>query len=470
MKKPTNLSKLSFLIIFLLNLQVLQAQDSTTQFFNELLIPPVVTSPDYFLSVDSVLHNFNPSEPGDTLNTLIQAYAFNEVGNESNTILGPTIFWQFGSDINARVSNNLDQVTTVHWHGAHVPVAADGGPHQRIPAGMIWDVPEFTVMDRSATMWYHPHAMDLTYEHVQMGLSGLLIAEDPGNEDTILHRIHNLIPHLYGENDFPLIFQTKRFDRTDSGGLEIRRGFPGYKDKYVYLVNGRKDPIAEMPQTQVRVRVLNGDAKFAFNFGVGDRNFNSMGFQLIATDAGYTEQSYALDSILMGPGERTEWLIDLRDVPIGDTVFIYNKASSLPKSIIGGQETTDGFAKDKVLLAIVVTENTGPTYNLDFPIDLHPSEAPPLSAVSNTRLKVFRQDSFDGEFLYNIDSTLMDMMVVNDVVMMDSTEIWTIDNITNRAHPFHIHDIHFWVTQVIDAEGNMLNPDDYPTIFKGPKD
>lgn len=451
-------------------------QDLNPKFFNSLIIPPTTTATDYFLRVDSTIHNFNPEEPGDTLNTLIQTYTFNEVGNEVNSILGPTIFWKYESDLSVRVRNNLNQTTTVHWHGAHVPNGADGGPHQRIIANSTWDVPPFKVLDRSATMWYHPHAMGTTYEHVQMGLSGIIIVEDPVN-DPILSDIHGRIPNSYDVNDFPLIFQTKRFDRKSDGRLEIRRSFPGFKDDYVYMVNARKDPILKAPQDQIRLRVLNGDAKFAFNFGVGDRELNPSGFHLIATDAGYTTESVAMDEIMMGPGERTEWIVDLRNIPIGDTLFIYNKVSEIPSSIIGSSATTitqkypNGFAQDRVLLAIVVEENqTGQSYNLDFPIPLHPTEKPALETAWKERIKVFRRDKFNGESLYNIDSTLMDMMVVNDIVPVDSTEIWTIDNISNRAHPFHIHDIHFWVTQIIDANGNPLDSADYPTYFSGPKD
>ncbi|MEM9836630.1 MAG: multicopper oxidase domain-containing protein, partial [Bacteroidota bacterium] len=44
-----------------------------------------------------------------------------------------------------------------------------------------------------------------------------------------------------------------------------------------------------------------------------------------------------------------------------------------------------------------------------------------------------------------------------------------IKNESNRAHPWHIHDIHFWVTE-IKEDGEPLSPGDYPEIFDGPKD
>jgi hypothetical protein len=92
--------------------------------------------------------------------------------------------------------------------------------------------------------------------------------------------------------------------------------------------------------------------------------------------------------------------------------------------------------------------------------------------VTRERTKTLRRDRFDVSTtpLFNIDSTLMDMMVVNDVVKVDSTELWTIENKTNRGHPWHIHDTHFWVTEVIDADGNSLDHAAHPELFDGPKD
>lgn len=73
----------------------------------------------------------------------------------------------------------------------------------------------------------------------------------------------------------------------------------GYKDNYQYIINGVVDPYLEVPANMVRLRILNGDAKFSFNLGVGDLNLNPEGFQFIATDAGYTDSSYAMNEVLI---------------------------------------------------------------------------------------------------------------------------------------------------------------------------
>ncbi len=445
------------------------------EFVNDIIIPPLINSDDYHLNVIETQHNFNPNG-SDTLNTMVKTFAFEDANNPgTTTILGPTLTWSYLHDLTPTVTNNLTEVTTCHWHGAHVPQFADGGPHQRIMAGDTWE-PFFKVLDKSATMWYHPHAMGLTYRHVQMGLSGMIIVEDPedGMDDPTLNFLHRIFPNEYGVNDFPLIFQTKKFERNDAGEIAIQTE-EGFKDDYYYMVNGIVDPVLNVPSSMVRLRLLNGDGKFAFNFEFKDAEGADFPAQMIATDAGYTTLTHMLSNILMSPGERTEWLLDLRGLE-GDTFYIRNNVSGMPGSpgdIIGDAMTTGGYATDRDLLRIVVGPPAGPSSPIiSFPLSLFPSEQPPLSAVTRERTKVFRRDRFDVSTtpLYNIDSTLMDMMVVNDVVKMDSTELWTIDNQTNRAHPFHIHDTHFWVTEILDSFNVALDPAEYVELFDGPKD
>ncbi len=459
---------LSSLLILLSGVS-LRAQE----FVNDIIIPPIINDDNYHLNVIETQHNFNPNG-SDSLNTMVRTFAFEDANNPGTTsILGPTLTWGYLKDLTPTVTNNLNEVTTCHWHGAHVPQFADGGPHQRIQPGDTWN-PFFKVLDKSATMWYHPHAMGLTYKHVQMGLSGMIIVEDPmdGQDDPTLNAIHRFMPVDYGVNDFPLIFQTKKFMRDTDGAIVIQAE-DGFKDDYYYMVNGIVDPVLEVPANMIRLRLLNGDGKFTFNFKFKTADGTRYPSQLIATDAGYTTRSWRRDSILMAPGERTEFLLDLRGLPEGTELFIENAVDGIPAGIIGNSALTNGYAQNRNLLKLVVKTNDAPISPIiAFPVPLFPSEQPPMSEVTRSRTKTFRRDMFDvsNTPLFNIDSTLMDMMVVNDVIKVDSTELWTIDNTTNRGHPWHIHDTHFWVTEIIDADGTPVPAGDHPEIFDGPKD
>jgi FtsP/CotA-like multicopper oxidase with cupredoxin domain len=481
---------MSFLCIcFFLN--NISAQD----FPNKLPIPYLIESDTILLEMSEHMHSFNPGDTAHYLYEPIRAFAFNEVdAAEPMTILGPSIAWNYGASLHNEVTNNIDRVSTTHWHGAHVPQYADGGPHQKIQVGDTWKV-GFEVLDKSATMWYHPHAIDITYEQVQMGLSGMIYVEDPPDgvgDDAILTFIHSITPHDYNKDDFPLIFQTKKF-AYDTANMSYRiQDVKGFKDGYEYLVNGVMNPYLDVPANVIRLRVLNGDGKFTFNLGVGNKDFEpassaSGGINLIATDAGYTDQSYYKPSIYMAPGERTEWLLDLRGKE-GDTLYVYNKVSEFPNdgSIIGDTATTNQYATDKLLLKLIVGP---PDFDvpispiIGFPIPLHPLETPEVYPWTKKRIKTFYRDThvFNCDTawvvtsppngIFTIDHEPMSLNCVNDVVLLDSTEIWEIVNTTQHAHPFHIHDIHFWVVDGWNnITGEPINKADWPQVFSGPKD
>ena len=70
--------------------------------------------------------------------------------------LGPTLRAARGEAVRVIVENRLSEITTVHWHGMHLPARDDGGPHQPVAAGAQWQ-PGWSIDQPAATLWYHPH-------------------------------------------------------------------------------------------------------------------------------------------------------------------------------------------------------------------------------------------------------------------------------------------------------------------------
>jgi FtsP/CotA-like multicopper oxidase with cupredoxin domain len=70
--------------------------------------------------------------------------AINSEANTTNNFWGPTIFVNKDDIVHMDVTNNLNEPTTIHWHGMHLPAIMDGGPHQIIPAGALWQ-PYWTI-------------------------------------------------------------------------------------------------------------------------------------------------------------------------------------------------------------------------------------------------------------------------------------------------------------------------------------
>jgi len=69
-------------------------------------------------------------------------------------------------------------------------------------------------------------------------------------------------------------------------------------------------------------------------------------------------------------------------------------------------------------------------------------------------------NAIQGPFMIN--NTSFDMNVVNYSIPLNNIEIWTLNNQSPIAHPFHIHDVQFYITEL-----NGLTP---PANMTGRKD
>jgi len=144
--------------------------------------------------------------------------------------LGPTLRATRGEKVRVIVENRLPEITTVHWHGMHLPARYDGGPHQPIADGELWQ-PEWEIDQQAATLWYHPHPHGETEGQVTRGLAGLFYLDDGTNAD---------LPHRYMIDDIPIILQDRTFDsrgRFSQRGRAVT-GLLGDK----ILVNGTYNP------------------------------------------------------------------------------------------------------------------------------------------------------------------------------------------------------------------------------------
>jgi FtsP/CotA-like multicopper oxidase with cupredoxin domain len=105
------------------------------------------------------------------------AYPETSVWSYNGAVPGPEIRVRQGEHLRITVENQLQEETTVHWHGLRVPNAMDGVPHltqKPIAPGETF-VYEFDVPD-AGTYWYHPHQR--SFEQVGRGLYGPVIVEE----------------------------------------------------------------------------------------------------------------------------------------------------------------------------------------------------------------------------------------------------------------------------------------------------
>ncbi|MBO0609440.1 multicopper oxidase family protein [Myceligenerans salitolerans] len=349
--------------------------------------------------------------------------------------LGPTLRAERGERVAVRVTNELDEATSVHWHGMHLPAAMDGGPHQPVAPGGTWE-PTWRIDQPAATLWYHPHPHGATEEHVYRGLAGLFLLDDDASRAAEL-------PSEYGVDDVPVVVQDKAFD--DDGRLELRHdgAEPGMLGDTV-MTNGTVGAYHEVTTERVRLRLLNGSTARTYAFGFADRSFD-----LVATDGGLLDAPVRLDEVRLAPGERAEVVVALEP---GEVTRLRSAEPDLGgvavPSTMGGN---DAFDVLELRAADRLTPSPVPAWGRSSHADDDELRAED-AAVSRSFELAGRQ----------INGERMDMGRVDEVVTAGDTEVWEVRNANPVPHSFHVHDVQFRVLTVDGREP--------PPQLTGPKD
>mgnify|MGYP006145950441 CR=1 FL=1 len=423
--------KLIFSIVFVtLSLSHIYAQ-------NQLAIPSVLSGSEINLNLQTGSVQF------------LAGSATSTMGANGN-LLGPTIILDRYQDVTMNVTNSLGEPTTIHWHGMHVAPENDGGPHIVIMPGETWS-PAWNVLDWASTHWYHPHLHHMTNEHVQKGIAGFIIVRDA--EEQALN-----LPRTYGVDDFPLAVQTKAFDANNQiiveSALDVN-----------LMVNGTINPYLDAPAQMVRLRLLNGSSERYYNFGLS----NNMDFQMIGADGGLLSAPVTLNRIMMAPGERAEIVVDLSALQ-GQTIFLRSFGSELANGIYGAAQPGMGAGQT------ITNYTSNPLNGADFNVLQINVQAPtmnPVTAISSTlidhnpwaeseanttRTLVFEPVNMGPTAIqgpFTINGAEFDMDVINYEIPFENIEIWVLNNQSPISHPFHIHDVSFYI---LDINGNPPPP------------
>ncbi|MEM7375577.1 MAG: multicopper oxidase domain-containing protein [Bacteroidota bacterium] len=466
-------TRLPFISLICLTFACIWPQDSQAQkvFTNTVPVPYAIWGPDWRLDIIDTLHNFDPTgavstvidqNNGDTLtfdlNASVQAYAYNNPDSTNVpgalTYAGPTIIVNRTNDwIDFPITNKIDTLTTVHWHALNLPAEADGGPHQRIPVNQTWHS-IFPIIDEVQTAWYHSHLMDFTTDQVTRGMAGVMYVQDPNNDP-----IYSQLPNEYGVNDIPLNIQAKNFNFDSSNTvLSIKAGEKPGPGSFG-MVNGVIGGSLHVPQSMVRLRMLNGSTIKIFNIGLTKdllydhtTDSDSVHFEsmfLVVTGGGYLDYPRPITNNLLSLGDRREFVVDFGQYNHGDTLYLTHFDNKLPQDAKYSKHWYSS-----AMCAIVVDTSIHPVRPVtSIPASLKPYSIAP-GPIFKTRTKNLLGDGGGG--LWSIDGTPMIMNVINDTVLVNTKEEWIIKNKTNHAHPWHIHKVQF---QVIEYNGIIGLPD-----------
>ncbi|MFN0203219.1 MAG: multicopper oxidase domain-containing protein [Bacteroidia bacterium] len=414
------LGKLGISFLFLFSLQV-QAQ------YNNLWIPDTLSGTNFNLDIK------------DTLKQIVNTGNQTITGGINGDFWGPTLFFNKGETVHPNVHNGLNDSTTLHWHGMHLPAVMDGGPHQVIPPGTTWQ-PYWTVTNNAATYWYHPHLHEMTEEQITKGIGGLIIVRD--NIESAL-----ALPRKYGVDDVPLVLTDRDFATNNQFSVVP------YGDSL--LTNGVLRAQYTVPAQVVRFRILNGAIERSYNLGFSDNRT----FYVITSDGGLLDAPVPLTRYLLHAGERVEILVNCTGQN-GSSVDFKAYNSTLSNFIAGGENFPNGpFAnflgkKDFNLLHL----NMGAATNS--PITTIPTSLTTNTLLSSASANITRHLSIIdsagvpgtlGPTAFIINHKLFDINYNEYQVPLNNTEIWEITSSSVFGHPFHIHDVEFNILSVNGA-------------------
>ncbi len=108
----------------------------------------------------------------------------------NGTVPAPLVRLKEGQKVRLRVTNTLDEDSSIHWHGLLVPFAMDGVPgvsFPGIPARSTFTY-EFSV-NQAGTYWYHSHS---AYQE-EDGLYGPIVIDPAGPDPVAYDREHVIV-------------------------------------------------------------------------------------------------------------------------------------------------------------------------------------------------------------------------------------------------------------------------------------
>jgi FtsP/CotA-like multicopper oxidase with cupredoxin domain len=332
---------------------------------------------------------------------------------------GPFIRANVGDRLIVHFKNELDQGTTIHWHGVRVPIEMDGVPGISQPEVLPGESFTYDFILRDASLyWYHPHVFSAA--QVGFGLYGALLVEDPDDGVGI-------------DDELTIVLSDIGFDRT--GKLEpAESGGPagmvfGREGAYL-LVNGKVMPTLRVRSGALqRWRIVN-TAKSRFFF----LDLDGQTFTKIGSDGGLQEASVTSDAMLVTTGERVDVLVTPTGKPGSSFVvkaMLYNRGyGSVEYRAVEDLftiEFTDDAPLPKRTLPAVTRAITPPNGAGATPIDMV--------------LTLPAQDA-KGQSEFHINGVPY-WKAKPYRARLGETQLWSITNDSSWDHPMHLHGYFF---------------------------
>ncbi len=357
--------------------------------------------------------------PGPTIEARSGEEIFVEWPNE----LPAKHFLPIDHNLMGAEANQPEVRTVVHVHGAKAPPASDGYPED-------WYVPgksrtyRYPNAQDAALLWYHDHAMGINRLNICAGMAGLYVVRD-SFEDGL---------HLpFGEFEVPLVLMDRMIRKDGQLYYPVAqlKGSPWVPEYFgnAFLVNGKLLPYLAVQPRKYRFRVLNASNGRFYFLSLS----NGQGFQQIGSDQGLLPAPVEIKRLDLAPGERADLVVDFAGMQ-GANLVLNNLASDVMQFRVSARRGSDESALPKLLRPV--------------------ARIPESSAVRTRRLTLEELDNLLAEPMTHLLNGKRWHEPISEKPVLGSTEIWEFLNLTDDAHPIHLHLVRF---QVLDRRAIDLS-------------
>ncbi len=400
----------------------------------------------------------------------------------------PVVPHLHGGEVRSDSDGGPDSWWTPGGEGTFFTPPAAGGI--RGP-GFFTSVYTYPNSQEATTLWFHDHVLGVTRTNVYAGLAAFWLIRD--QFDTGIPGAGLNLPA--GPQEIELVFQDRQFDTF--GQWLFPDGYPAgltgdppnpsihpfwspesFGD--VIVVNGRSWPYLQVEPRRYRFRLLNGSNTRAYQIRLENKAIGTPGppIYVIGTDGGLLDapaitSSTPSNRLVISPGERYDLIIDFANFA-GQSLTILNTANSpFPDGpIVPDPLGTAEIMQFQVSLPLVGTDTSfnpaapgatlrggagqppaivrltdgagGPAVTVNRKRQIVIREVfglggPREVLVNNTRFNGLRE----GSGTPVTDSNKVGVNYVTELPQIGSSEIWEIINLTNNAHPMHLHLVQF---------------------------
>ena len=247
----------------------------------------------------------------------------------NGSIPAPTLRFEEGDTVRIHVKNELDEDSSIHWHGLLLPNNMDGVPNMTYPPilpGKTFTY-EFT-LKQAGTYWYHSH----TRLQEQRGLYGAFVIEPKDKSEIDLHPDQVLVLSDWtNESPDTVLHTLKRGSEYYSLKKQSAQSILGaasvgmLRDYYTrelsrmppmdisdvyydaFLINGQRTSTASVVgDGPVRLRIINGSASTIFY-----TQFAGGPMEVVSAD-GQAVEPFKIDRLLIGVAETYDVLVKPR--------------------------------------------------------------------------------------------------------------------------------------------------------------